>query len=224
VINADYRRIIMMLEPSLFYLYLAALGAIYLSPGPDMALVLAVSASQGRKAGLNTTCGIAVARTLHVLGSGLGLAALFATHPNLQGTVRIVGAGYLLFWVWKMLRTPLTEAGVPTTVSTGRSDVLRGFLTNLLNPKALLFCSLLLPQFTSPERGTLLSQFILLGFILVIMGGLFDVIYVFLADGLVQRLGSRMNNGIQFRSHLEKARNWLMIIVLGGMAIRLLIG
>ena len=73
-----------MIEPTLLYLYLTALIAVYLSPGPDMALVLAVSASQGRRAGLNTASGIAVARTLHVLGSGLGLAALFATHPNFQ--------------------------------------------------------------------------------------------------------------------------------------------
>jgi len=123
-----------------------------------------------------------------------------------------------------MVRTPLTDAGVSTTVPLKGSDVLRGFLTNLLNPKALLFCSLLLPQFTSPEQGTLLSQFILLGAVLVITGLLFDVIYVFLADGLVQRLGSKMNHGTRLRLYLEKARNWLMVTVLGGMVIRLLVG
>ena len=213
-----------MIEPTLLYLYLTALAAIYVSPGPDMALVLAVSASQGKKAGLNTASGIAVARTLHVLGSGLGLAALFATHTNLQETLRVAGACYLLFWVWKIVRTPLMEVGVATTVHSVHSDMLRGFLTNLLNPKALLFCSLLLPQFTAPERGALFLQFILLGGILVCIGFLFDVMYVFLADGLVQRLGSKMSNGVRFRLYVEKARNWLMIIVLGGMATRLLVG
>ena len=213
-----------MIEPTLLYLYLTALAAVYLSPGPDMALVLTISASQGRRAGLNTACGIAVARSLHVTGSGLGLAVLFTTHPNLQELVRIAGAGYLLFWVWKMLHTPLTEAGVSSTAPSVSSDVVRGFLTNLLNPKALLFCSLLLPQFTSHEQGTLLSQFILLGSVLVIIGLLFDVTYVFLADVLVQRIGSKVSNGTRLRSRLEKARNWLMIIVLGGMAIRLLMG
>ena len=90
-----------MIEPTLLYLYLITLIAIYLSPGPDMALVLAVSASQGRRAGVNTVTGIAVARTMHVIGSGLGLAALFATHPGFQDIVRIAGAGYL------RLSTPL---------------------------------------------------------------------------------------------------------------------
>jgi threonine/homoserine/homoserine lactone efflux protein len=213
-----------VIEPTLLYLYLAALTAVYLSPGPDMALVLAVSTSQGKRSGFNTATGIAVARTLHVLGSGLGLAALFATHPNLQEIVRVAGAGYLLFWVWKMLRTPTTETNVSTTVFSLNSDMLRGFLTNLLNPKALLFCSLLLPQFTSPEQGALLLQFILLGGVLVSIGLLFDIIYVFLADGLVQRLGNKMNKGTPLKSRLVKARNWLLIIVVGGMAIRLLVG
>lgn len=212
-----------MIEPPLLYLYLAALTAVYLSPGPDLALVLAVAASQGRKAGLRTAWGIAAARTLHVTGSGLGLAVLFRTYPNLLTIVRITGACYLLFWIWKIVRTPVTiKPAVSTTASSVHTDVVRGFLTNLLNPKALLFCSLLLPQFTSPEQGTLLLQFILLGTVLVMTGLFFDIIYVFLADGLVHHLGSNMKKGTQLR--LEIARNWIMLIVLGGMAIRLLAG
>ena len=213
-----------MIEPALLYLYLTTLIAVYLSPGPDMALVLAVSANQGRRAGVNTATGIAVARTMHVMGSGLGLAALFATHPGFLDIVRIVGAGYLFLWAWKMLRSPLAEGDVSTATASVSSNILRGFLTNLLNPKALLFCSLLLPQFTSSERGPLLTQFILLGVVLVTIGLLFDLIYVFLADGLVQRLGSKMIDNTHSRTRLEKARNWLMIIVLAGIAIRLLIG
>jgi threonine/homoserine/homoserine lactone efflux protein len=213
-----------MIEPTLLYLYITALIAIYLSPGPDMALVLAVSASQGRRAGLSIATGIAFARALHVLGSGLGLAVLFSTHPSFQNIVRVAGAGYLLFWAWKIIRTPLKETGVPIAGSSVGSDMMRGFLTNLLNPKALLFCSLLLPQFTSPERGTLLLQFVLLGGVLVSIGLLFDISYVFVANGVMQRLGSKMSNGIRFRLRLEKVRNSLMIIVLGGVAIRLLIG
>ncbi len=213
-----------MIEPALLYLYVTALIAVYLSPGPDMALVLAVSSSQGRRAGLSIATGIAFARALHVLGSGLGLAVLFATHPHFQDIVRVAGAGYLLLWAWKIIRTPLKEIGAPESASSVGSDMLRGFLTNLLNPKALLFCSLLLPQFTSPERGTLLSQFILLGGVLVSIGLIFDISYVFVASRVMLHLGSKISSGTRFRLHLEKVRNCFMIIVLGGMATRLLIG
>ncbi len=217
-----------MIEPTLLYLYLTALAAVYVSPGPDMALVLAVSASHGKRSGFSTATGIAAARALHVLGSGMGLAALFAARPNFQDIVRVAGAGYLLYWVWKMLQTPSMvtemETEVLTSASSSHSDMLRGFVTNLLNPKALLFCSLLLPQFTSPEQGTLLWQFMLLGGVLVGIGLFFDTIYILLADGLVQLLGNKMDSGSRFRSRLLKARNWLLIIVVGGMAIRLLVG
>ena len=212
-----------MIEPALLYLYLITLIAVYLSPGPDMALVLAISASQGRRAGMNTATGIAVARTMHVMGSGLGLAALFATHPGFQDIVRIVGAGYLCLWAWKILHSPLAKGDVSSATPSMSSNILRGFLTNLLNPKALLFCSLLLPQFTTSEGRPILTQFILLGVVLVATGLLFDLIYVFLADGLVQRLGSKMIENTRLRKRLEKTRNWLMIIVLTGIAIRLLI-
>ena len=53
----------------------------------------------------------------------------------------------------------------------------RGLLTNLLNPKALLFCSVLLPRFIQPEHGSAPGQFLLLGAILVGVGLAFDLLY-----------------------------------------------
>jgi len=213
-----------MIEPALLSLYLGALTAVYLSPGPDMALIMAVSAGQGKRAGLHTATGIGAARFLHVMGSGLGLAALFAAHPSFQDIVRFAGAGYLLFWAWKMIHAKAENIDAGRALSSTGSDMLRGFLTNLLNPKALLFCSLLLPQFTSAERGALLPQFIWLGVILVSVGLFFDVVYVFLADGLVQRLRPGSGPGTEIGFHLEKIRNRLMIIVFVGIAARLLVG
>lgn len=213
-----------MTEPALLYLYVTALIAVYLSPGPDMALVLAVSTSQGRRAGLSIVTGIAFARALHVLGSGVGLAVLFSTHPEVQYMVRVAGAGYLLFWAWKILRTPLNETGVSMVASSAGSYILRGFITNLLNPKALLFCSLLLPQFTSPEQGSLLFQFILLGVILVTIGLLFDISYVLVSNKIMHGLRGKTTGDKYFRSSLEKVRNCIMIVVLGGIATKLLAG
>jgi len=188
-----------------------------------MALVLAVSTSQGKRAGINTATGIAAARTLHVVGSGLGLAVLFANYPYLQSNVRVTGAAYLLYWAWKIMQTPLIQCKTVTTLSLTANDIKRGFLTNLLNPKAVFFCSMLLPQFTSPSQGTLLSQFLLLGSVLVSVGFLFDTSYVFLADGLIKRLGNKMNDGTRFSLHVEKGRNWLLIVVLSGVAAHLLL-
>ncbi|MPT39249.1 MAG: LysE family translocator, partial [Achromobacter sp.] len=64
--------------------------------------------------------------------------------------------------------------------------LLSGVLTNVLNPKALLFCSVLLPQFVSPDQGPIGRQFAVLGVILVGLGLAFDVMCA-LAGGAVGR-------------------------------------
>ncbi len=212
-----------MIEPTLLSLYITALIAVYISPGPDMALVMAISAGKGRSAGLNTASGIAAARALHVLGSGLGLAALIMAHPYLENFIRVVGAIFLLYWGWKIFQTPLRMDQTSKAISNVKSNISRGFITNLLNPKALIFCSMLLPQFISSGENPL-PQFIILGGILVCVGLIFDISYVFLADGMAQRMGNKICERTQSLFYLEKIRNWLMVFVFGGMAIRLLLG
>lgn len=210
-----------MIESTLLSLYVGALIVVYITPGPDMALILTISASRGKKAGFNTAKGFAAARAIHVLGSGLGLAILFTSYPILQTIVRITGAAYLLCWAWKIAKTPLEICQKPN-ISRPGSDVMRGFLTNLLNPKAVLFCSMLLPQFVSIGFGSLLSQFILLGGVLIVTGFLFDTIFVFSADWLTQSMSRKMSKDAQLRLRAERYRNYLMIAVLGGVATFLL--
>ena len=222
-----------MFEPTLMSLYLAALVAVFLAPGPDMALVMATAASHGAHAGLRTALGIAAARYAHVLAAGLGLAALLAGHPPLLAAVRGIGAAYLLWLAWKILRPrPATENSTEDTTGEAAAqadgtkakvllaDMLRGFLTNLLNPKALLFCGLLLPQFVAPERGPLLPQFLWLGGMLVAVGLVFDAAYSLLASGLVRRL----RQGAAAGSRLERARRWLMGSTFAALAARLALG
>ena len=73
-------------------LFVTALIAVYLLPGPDMALVLSTSAFRGPRSGLMAAVGLAISRTAHVTLSALGLAALFHTHPVLFDVVRWFGA------------------------------------------------------------------------------------------------------------------------------------
>jgi len=211
-----------MIEPTILLLYLGALIVVYISPGPDMALILAVSATKGKHAGFDIIKGVAVARAAHVLCSGLGLAVLFTTYPGLQQVVRVIGAIYLLRWAWKIVKTPISLPQATIQISSTESYAMRGFLTNLLNPKAILFCSMLLPQFISPQRGGILFQFLLLGGVLVLIGLLFDTCYVLFADWFMRRLGQKMAGNKIARSRIEKIRNFTMVIVLGSMAAFLL--
>ncbi|MBT2867908.1 LysE family translocator [Chromobacterium violaceum] len=205
-----------MLSLSVLSLYLAALVAVYVLPGPDMALVMATSASRGVGAGLLTALGIAASRFLHVMMSGLGLAALMTTHPLLFDAVRWIGAAYLLWLAWKVVRAQPAPEGSPTVTESGRAAIARGFLTNLLNPKALMFCALFLPQFVSPAHGAVLPQFALLAAILVAVGLCFDTAYAFAACGLARRLKGRRATA--------KLQKGLLGGVFVAMAGRLLLG
>jgi threonine/homoserine/homoserine lactone efflux protein len=157
------------------WIFVGALVVVYLVPGPDMLLVLQTAATQGRARALAVGAGLALARTAHVALAALGLAALLRTAPWAFEGIRLIGAGYL---VWLGLRIGLTPAaannGAAPLQSRARQSwgvaVRRGLITNISNPKALLFCSVLLPQFIQPQGGSVALQFALLGAVLVGFG------------------------------------------------------
>ena len=170
--------------------FVAALVAVYLVPGPDMALVVSTSALRGLRGGLMVAAGLAAARALHVTLAALGLAALFHTHPLLFDGVRWLGAAYLAWLAWKVLGVGGPGGGGDVDAAQGGLVALRrGFLTNLLNPKALMFCALLLPQFVSPGQG-MAGQYLVLGSLLVGIGALFDGAYALAASSLKRRFST----------------------------------
>lgn len=184
------------MHPSLLLLYLAALAGAYLLPGPDMALVIATATARGARTALVTALGIAASRAVHVTLSGLGLAALMAANPRLLDLVRWSGALYLCWMAFQLLRneggasaSAGPPAAAPPSLPSLPASLLRGLLTNLLNPKALLFCSLLLPQFVTAGAGAgVARQYLLLGAILVLTGLAFDTLYALCAARLARRL------------------------------------
>ncbi|SEI83441.1 Threonine/homoserine/homoserine lactone efflux protein [Allopseudospirillum japonicum] len=177
-------------------LYLIALSAAYLLPGPDMALLMAQSIQRGIANALLTAIGLACARALHVLLSALGLAALLATHTLLFDAVRFLGVLYLLWMAYKMISATYNK---PTRVTTTQSYLYsfsQGLLTNLLNPKALIFCALFLPQFIEQDLE-LFSQYLYLGSLLVILGFSFDCLYILLASQARHYLQSNLGFKLQ---------------------------
>ena len=187
-----------MLETSDLMLYCTALVAAYLLPGPDMVLITHTTLERGRRAGLATAAGLASARSLHVLASGLGLAALLQTHPLALDALRWLGAAYLLWLAWHILPRSAPSTATPVAAAPSQAPGAgraygRGLLTNLLNPKAFMFCGLLLPQFVQPG-GNLEMQYLVLGALLVAWGCVFDLAYVLVA-GLVAKQGRSPSTG-----------------------------
>jgi threonine/homoserine/homoserine lactone efflux protein len=198
-------------------LFFMALAVVYLLPGPDMILLLQTGARQGKGAALATAVGLAIARGCHVVLAALGLAALFKAAPWTFDAVRLVGAAYLLWIGIQCLRTTmlpsLNDPGTTDEKTRWGEAIRRGLLTNLLNPKALLFCSVLLPQFIDPLNGPVLAQFAVLGLVLVGVGLLFDSAYAL--------TGAALGRWLQRSPSFQRVQQWLFGSLLIGFAVRL---
>lgn len=199
------------------WLFLMALSVAFLLPGPDMILLLQTGARQGKALALTTAIGLGLARACHVVLAGMGLATLFKVAPWTFDVVRLGGAAYLLWLGVQCLRAnrlPSLDAshGAPPT-HAWRVAFQRGLLTNLLNPKALLFCSVLLPQFVNPQAGPVAAQFAWLGVMLVTVGFAFDCCYAL--------AGARIGRWLASNRSAQRLQQWLFSSLLIGFAVRL---
>ncbi|NHW02407.1 LysE family transporter [Stutzerimonas degradans] len=113
------------------------------SPGPDFAVVVRESVTQGHRIGSWTALGVGCGIFLHVAYSLLGIGLIVSQSIVLFNLFKWLAAAYLLYLGWRALRarpqapTDLTAAG--GTVRSAGSAFAMGFVTNGLNPKATLF-------------------------------------------------------------------------------------
>ncbi len=114
------------------------------SPGPDFTLVLRQSLVHGRREAIASAIGIGTGILVHVTYSLAGVGALVRHQPQVFSLLKYAGAAYLAWLGILALRARAPASGAsPTKLpgSPGREQGgwVRGFLTNLLNPKATLF-------------------------------------------------------------------------------------
>jgi threonine/homoserine/homoserine lactone efflux protein len=207
---------VIMVPTHLLWLFIGALAVVYALPGPDMALVLQASAGRGLRHGLAVAAGLASARSAHVTLSALGVAALLRSAPWLYSGVRIAGGLYLAYVAIQIFRSPafgLDAAPGNSPASTLRASFAKGVLSSVLNPKALLFCSVLLPQFVHRDAGPVWSQVLELGVILVALGVAFDVT---LAAG-----ATRVSNWLRRHPKAQTVQRWTFSVALLAFAARL---
>ena len=204
------------MEATGWSLFVTALVVVYLLPGPDMILVWQTGVAEGRVRASVVALGLAAARAVHVALAGFGLAAVFHTLPWTWEVARLTGAAWLVHLgagVWRATAVDFAHPDA-SAVPRGLAGAFgRGLATNLLNPKALVFCSMLLPQFVRPDLGAVDMQFLRLGAVLVALGLAFDLLY-----GLS---GARMSEWLDERPRLARAQRGVFAALLIGFGLRL---
>jgi threonine/homoserine/homoserine lactone efflux protein len=170
--------------------FLVAAVVICLAPGPDMAFVMASGLSRGRRGGLLAATGVSAGVSVWVLLTAFGLGALFTEFPEVSTALRVFGAVYLAYLAWDTWR----RAGKhqqDTARDYGSRMFWRGAMTNLANPKMALFFTAFLPQFVDADNGSVIVQFLVLGFILQAIGWIVDATVGVAAGGARDLLGRR---------------------------------
>ncbi len=125
------------------------------SPGPDFILVSQQTLSQGKKAGLLCSLGIALGLSIHIIYSAFGLAAVIANSSSALWVIKILGGGYLLYLGYQGITSkPKTTTSIAATDHQTHSwlkTISLGFLCNALNPKAPIYFVALFTVVLSPD-------------------------------------------------------------------------
>ena len=192
--------------------FIPAAMALNLTPGADMLFCLAQGTRGGARPALAASAGISAGSMVHVTLAGLGLGYLVAQHPVIFDVIRYAGVAYLLWLVWRTLKTPL---GTSEAQAIRPSRAFRdGLIVNLTNPKVILFILAFVPQFVDPARPVL-PQFLIFGSMLAVGGFFINGAVGLFAGGI----GQRMARNPQF----ERALRWVTATIFGALALRLLL-
>ena len=167
------------------------------SPGPDVVVVLQ-RALAGRRQGLATALGIVTGLTVWLAAAFAGVATLVRVYPQVMTGLQVAG-GLLLATLgvlglrgwWRSrgatppsdpllgigIRYPDSDSGSRIGVAdlVPRADFTRGLVTNLANPKALVFFGAVLTPFLREEVSPAWSVALVAGMIAVALawfGGL----------------------------------------------------
>ncbi|MFW8632607.1 LysE family translocator [Vibrio natriegens] len=200
-----------MIDLVVLPVYLTAVLALLMLPGPDMLLIASSSMSYGKKVGLFASLGNATSGVILTLLAAMGVSTLVAMSPVALKVLHLLGGAYLLKMGWDCMRAQASSAPELDQMSKMATTYYqRALMSNLLNPKALVFFVMFLPQFVSNNiTATSGEQMLALGLLLNVMGLLFNLLLVALAGSV----GKGLIENDKFRMVQHKLMGLVFVIL-----------
>jgi len=150
--------------------FIAAASVLTITPGLDTALVLRSAISGNSRGAALAGLGMAVGCFCWAALVALGLGALLTASKLAYTMLRWIGAAYLVWTGYRMLRHPRLRFAVDVgRARESRASFGTGAMTNLLNPKVGVFYVSFLPQFV-PNGVSVAPYILLLGAIHALLG------------------------------------------------------
>ena len=134
-----------------------------ISPGPDFFFVSQTAASRSRREAMMGVVGISLGIVIWAGVALMGLHLLLEKMAWLHQGIMVGGGLYLLWMGYQLLRSAKAKA-VQTASATGEAPkvelpargrtFMRGFLTNLSNPKAVIYFGSVFSLFVGDDVGS----------------------------------------------------------------------
>jgi threonine/homoserine/homoserine lactone efflux protein len=152
--------------------YVVASLALILTPGQDMLYVITRSLAQGRMAGVCSAVGVIIGILVHTALAALGVGVILQASETLFVALKMVGAAYLVYLGLRLILTRVPvgpDAGEPARLSPP-ALLWQGILSNVTNPKIILFFLAFLPQFVDPASANPTRDLVFLGVLYAALG------------------------------------------------------
>jgi threonine/homoserine/homoserine lactone efflux protein len=196
--------------------FMLATLALAVSPGPDNIFVLTQSIVNGKKYGLATVYGLMTGCIIHTTLIAFGVSEIIKRNENLFFTIKLFGAGYLLYLAYQVFKS--NSDIVFSTDNVQQKTTLQlfktGFWMNVLNPKVTIFFLAFFPQFLFSEEVSTVIQFYVLGWLFILVS--------FIVFSSIALLAGSVSNFIKENKKAGVFLKWLQIVVFLGIAFLIL--
>ena len=178
-----------MSEAGLGYFVVASL-ALIATPGQDMVYVVSRSLAQGRFAGVCSAVGVCLGILVHTALAAFGLGAILHASEGLFLALKLVGAAYLVYLGIRLLlaRAAANLDGAAAAPLSPFALVWQGLVSNVTNPKMVLFFLAFLPQFVDPSSAHATRDLAFLGVLYAVLALPVKSAVALAAGGLSERL------------------------------------
>jgi threonine/homoserine/homoserine lactone efflux protein len=196
---------------------------VIVTPGQDTALTISNTLLGKRPAGIATAAGVSSGQLTWTIATSAGLAALLMASAPIFTAVRLAGAAYLIFLGMQALHSAIFSRSSSSLSGSslshgrggGQTGILRfyrqGLLSNLGNPKMVVFFSSLLPQFVTPGPVAF-AGLVLLGLVFCVMTFIWLAGYAVVVD----QVGDVLR-----RNRIRRAMQATTGLVLVGLGVRI---
>lgn len=154
-----------------WFAFFIACWLISLSPGAGAVASMSCGMQYGFWRGYWNAIGLQLGLALQIAIVAAGVGAILATSALAFSLIKWFGVAYLAWLAlrqWQAVPGDMAEESASRPGGRPLALVVRGFLVNASNPKAVVFMLAVLPQFIDP-RQPLLEQYLIMGATMILV-------------------------------------------------------